>query len=107
MDKNILNWLKTNTQTHQTMIAKMGVFGSVARGEPKPNDCDLLIVPYHDPNHKNWNLLRLFLDQLTIQFKKQFALKLSIQVLNISEWNEMKNVFFTQIIMIELPNKAN
>lgn len=79
-------WLSTNLNKENFSLGF--IFGSVARNEKEPNDCDLFLVTKHKTNSELWKFMRNQNKTLKEKFYQNFNLELSIQLLTLDEFNE-------------------
>lgn len=64
------------------------IFGSLAKGVEKPNDCDLLWVTTALPDSSSWVELQSLIIEIKVKFKNKFGLPLNILLYTIGEFNE-------------------
>ncbi len=64
------------------------IFGSVAKGQPNPKDCDLFLVTKHPAGSSDWLHLRCELADLRERFQVAHDLPLSIELLTSAEYLE-------------------
>lgn len=62
------------------------LFGSVARGVEKPNDCDMALVVRSD--FTEWRELAAVVSRLRAAFALRFGLPLNILILREDEWDD-------------------
>lgn len=64
------------------------VFGSIARNNPTPSDCDLFIVTPALPGSRLWTELKEMLEKNKSEFKVKFGINLNICVNTLQEYYE-------------------
>lgn len=96
----IVDWIMFNFRAYSSNISKIAIYGSVARGVDRPNDCDLLIIALVDVESENWFALRQHINSIKMDFVKNFELPLNVTLLTEGEWFENKS-FFKDLIPIQ------
>ncbi len=77
--------LKINNQENCRLCF---IFGSIAKGSEKPNDCDLFWLTSSLPETENWNLLQKMISSLKKDFLGKFNLPLNIFIYTLDEYRE-------------------
>jgi predicted nucleotidyltransferase len=96
----IIDWTVFNFRAYSRNISTIGIYGSVARGVDRPNDCDLLIIASVDVESEKWFSLREHINSIKIDFLKNFELPLNVTLLTEGEWLENKS-FFKDLTLIQ------
>jgi predicted nucleotidyltransferase len=90
---DILSWIVDNFSVCRSDILKIAIFGSLARGECKPHDCDLLIITSARVESYSWEMLKYKIKKTKIDFIDFFKFPLNVILLTENEWQENKNFF--------------
>jgi predicted nucleotidyltransferase len=100
LTNSIRIWIFKKTKQIHHCLSKIYLFGSIARGTPNPNDCDIffVIIPEHSENQ--WALIRNKIQKIKLEFVKKFNLPLSPILLTHNEWTEFQDFFGYGQIMI-------
>ena len=95
----VVNWLRTRISP-SLPIEYRAIFGSVARGEATPNDCDVVCVSGAQPDGAEWAILRSEMAELSNSFYEEYGIRLSVVILTKCEWNENLYLFPDQIAIL-------
>lgn len=64
------------------------IFGSVAKGNNHPNDCDLFWTTKAYPETKEWNEMKVHIEEMRNIFFEKFNLKLNVLINTVDEFME-------------------
>jgi predicted nucleotidyltransferase len=93
-------WL-TEALTGRAAIRSAFIFGSVARNESRPADCDLALVVDVAPLSVEWADLKSWVQKTCQRFVATFGVPLSVVILNEAEVSEL-SAFFGDVCNLNL-----
>ncbi len=64
------------------------IFGSIAKGNKYPNDCDLFWVTNCQPETVPWEKMREYVQLVKSDFYNEFELKLNVTINTLNEFKE-------------------
>lgn len=100
-------WLQVSLCMRTTSIDRAILFGSVARGHPRPRDCDLALVATEAPPGNQWTTLRGQIEGIKEAFLEEFGFRLSVLLLTPVEWCECGHAIVQDALEIPIHDRAN
>lgn len=84
--ESIVMFLKTQLETEYVNSAF--IFGSIAKGNSIPNDCDLFLITSASTDNIEWKIFINNCNKLKQDFYARFSLKLNTTINTIGEFKE-------------------
>lgn len=86
------DWLRNAIGPTGGDILEAYLFGSVLDQQRSPRDIDLVVVTADGAGEVAWRRVRDWRESVTLRFRAQFGLPLSILIATPSEWNEIDGI---------------
>jgi hypothetical protein len=88
----VIIWLRTAIKEVAADLQTAFIFGSALDPCACPGDIDVVLVTKVAAGEPSWHAVRLWRDQVAVEFEKQFCLPLSVMVITPSEWAEIDGI---------------
>ena len=96
----IRSWVSTKLSSSNEFFA-VAIFGSVARDEEAPNDCDIVFVAIDPVGSAGWHRSRQFARGLEAKFCQEFGVQYSPLILSRAGWFEVKEHLKPLVYIVE------
>lgn len=96
----IRSWVSTKLSNSNEFFA-VAIFGSVARGEETPNDCDIVFVANEPVASAGWHRSRQFARGLEAGFIQELGIPYSPLILSRAGWFEVKEYLKPLVYIVE------